>query len=30
MVVAGLGALEAFNSAYTVFNLPYIMDSIEI
>lgn len=29
MVVAGLGALEAFNSAYTVFNLPYIMDSIE-
>lgn len=29
MVVAGLGALEAFNSAYTVFNLPYIMDSVE-
>ena len=24
MVVAGLGALEAFNSAYTVFNLPYM------
>lgn len=29
LAVVGLGVLEAFNSAYTVFNLPYVMDSIE-
>lgn len=27
--LVGLGVLEAFDSAYTVFNLPYIMDSVE-
>lgn len=29
LAVVGLGVLEAFNSAYTVFNIPYVMDSIE-
>ncbi|QJA10128.1 TRAP transporter substrate-binding protein [Romboutsia sp. CE17] len=29
LVVAGLGSLESFNKSYTVFNLPYIMDSTE-
>ncbi|MGL5693697.1 MAG: TRAP transporter substrate-binding protein [Peptostreptococcaceae bacterium] len=29
LVVASLGNLEAFNKAYTVLNLPYIMDSTE-
>jgi tripartite ATP-independent transporter DctP family solute receptor len=29
LVVAGLGTLEAFEDSYTVFNLPYIMDSRE-
>lgn len=29
LAVVGLGVLEAFNSAYTIFNLPYIMDSVE-
>ena len=29
LVIAGLGTLEAFNECYTVFNLPYIMDSTE-
>lgn len=29
LAVVGLGVLESFNSAYTVFNLPYIMDSVE-
>ncbi|MCR4943474.1 MAG: TRAP transporter substrate-binding protein [Clostridium sp.] len=28
MAIVGLGVLEAFNDAYTVFNLPYIMDSV--
>ncbi|HCW54841.1 MAG TPA: TRAP transporter substrate-binding protein DctP [Clostridium sp.] len=27
--VIGIGVLEAFNSAYTVFNLPYLMDNVE-
>ena len=27
--VVGLSVLESFNSAYTVFNLPYLMDSVE-
>ncbi|MDU4934468.1 MAG: TRAP transporter substrate-binding protein [Peptostreptococcaceae bacterium] len=29
LVIGGLGTLEAFNSSYTVLNLPYIMDSTE-
>lgn len=29
LAVVGLGVLEAFNKVYTVFNLPYIMDSTE-
>ena len=27
--VVGLSVLESFNSAYTVFSLPYLMDSVE-
>lgn len=29
LAVVGLGFLEAFENSYTVFNLPYIMDSVE-
>ena len=29
LAVVGLGVLEAFEDSYTVFNLPYIMDSTE-
>lgn len=29
MAIVGLGVLEAFNDVYTIFNLPYIMDSVE-
>lgn len=29
LAVVGLGFLEAFESSYTVFNLPYVMDSKE-
>ena len=29
IALVGLGVLEAFNDAYTVFNLPYMMDSVE-
>lgn len=29
IALVGLGVLEAFNDVYTVFNLPYMMDSVE-
>ncbi len=29
LAVVGLGVLEAFEDSYTVFNLPYVMDSTE-
>ena len=29
IALVGLGVLEAFNDSYTVFNLPYMMDSVE-